>query len=127
MSTSHSGEFEQVRRYRKRPVEVEAMRYDGPAWLPARNGHRPTSADEFAEVRRFCVGQFAMAHVGTVTHGGPNQYAPAIRTLEGVMRISPGDFIIKGVKGECYPCKPDIFEATYEPVEGDYSGRSDPS
>lgn len=39
-----------------------------------------------------------------------------IQTLEGVMRASMGDWIIKGVKGEFYPCKPDIFEATYEPI-----------
>lgn len=40
-----------------------------------------------------------------------------IETLEGVMLASIGDYIIKGVKGEFYPCKPDIFEATYEIVE----------
>jgi hypothetical protein len=40
-----------------------------------------------------------------------------IRTLEGTRHASIGDFIIKGVKGEFSPCKPDIFEATYEPVE----------
>lgn len=39
-----------------------------------------------------------------------------IATLEGVMRADPGDWIITGVKGEQYPCKPDIFEATYDPV-----------
>jgi hypothetical protein len=39
-----------------------------------------------------------------------------IRTLEGTMHASPGDWIIRGVKGEFYPCKPDIFEATYEPA-----------
>ena len=39
-----------------------------------------------------------------------------ITTLEGVMHASPGDYIIKGVKGEFYPCKPDIFEATYDKV-----------
>lgn len=39
-----------------------------------------------------------------------------IRTLEGVMEVSPGDWIITGVNGEKYPCKPDIFEKTYEPV-----------
>ena len=39
-----------------------------------------------------------------------------ITTLEGEMTASPGDWIIKGVKGEFYPCKPDIFEATYEPA-----------
>lgn len=42
---------------------------------------------------------------------------PFVRTLEGPLRISPYDWIITGVKGEKYPCKPDIFAATYEPVE----------
>jgi hypothetical protein len=41
----------------------------------------------------------------------------SIETLEGVMTAQLGDWIIKGVKGEFYPCKPDIFAATYEPVE----------
>lgn len=40
-----------------------------------------------------------------------------IRTLEGTMSAAIGDWIIRGVKGEFYPCKPDIFAATYEPVE----------
>jgi len=40
-----------------------------------------------------------------------------IFTLEGEHHVSPGDWIIKGVKGEFYPCKPDIFAATYEPAE----------
>jgi len=39
-----------------------------------------------------------------------------IITLEGIMQVTPGDWIIRGVKGELYPCKPDIFEATYEEV-----------
>ena len=41
-----------------------------------------------------------------------------INTLEGQMKAAPGDWIIKGVKGEFYPCKPDIFAATYDAVEG---------
>lgn len=40
-----------------------------------------------------------------------------IHTLEGVMRVDVGDWIIRGVHGEFYPCKPDIFAKTYEPVE----------
>jgi hypothetical protein len=40
-----------------------------------------------------------------------------IRTLEGIHHVRDGDWIIKGVKGEFYPCKPDIFDATYEAVE----------
>lgn len=42
--------------------------------------------------------------------------AAYIETLEGILAVSPGDWIITGVKGERYPCKPDIFEKTYEPV-----------
>ena len=41
-----------------------------------------------------------------------NEYA--IKTLEGMMKVSEGDYIIKGVQGEFYPCKPDIFKATYD-------------
>ena len=51
-------------------------------------------------------------HWEMADNGGVN-----IHTLEGVMRADPGDWIIKGIKGEFYPCKPDIFAATYEPVE----------
>lgn len=40
-----------------------------------------------------------------------------IKTLEGIMTVSEGDYIIKGVKGEFYPCKPDVFEMTYEEVK----------
>ena len=47
-------------------------------------------------------------------------YSCYIDTLEGMMKVSEGDWIIKGVNGEFYPCKPDIFAATYEPVaDGD--------
>ena len=48
----------------------------------------------------------------------PNSGHLLIGTLEGTMAAAPGDWVIKGVAGEFYPCKPDIFEATYEPVEG---------
>ena len=47
----------------------------------------------------------------------PNREKLCIGTLEGVHRVAWDDWIIRGVKGELYPCKPDIFEATYEPVE----------
>lgn len=40
-----------------------------------------------------------------------------IQTLEGPLHASPGDWIIRGVRGELYPCKPDVFERTYEPVD----------
>jgi hypothetical protein len=44
---------------------------------------------------------------------------PRIKTLEGISKVSPGDWIITGVNGEKYPCKSDIFEKTYEPVGDD--------
>jgi hypothetical protein len=49
----------------------------------------------------------------------------SIATLEGDMWVAVGDWIIKGVKGEFYPCKPDIFDATYEPAEDTQFPRSD--
>jgi len=56
----------------------------------------------------------------SVNQSSPNvgsQHAH-IHTLEGPLIVSTGDYIITGIRGEKYPCKPDIFEATYEPVDG---------
>ena len=50
-----------------------------------------------------------------------------IETLEGVMRASPGDWIITGVNGEQYPCKPDIFDKTYEVIPNDHARPVRPS
>jgi len=58
-----------------------------------------------------------------MTNGGKD---PIIQTLEGPHFVTPGDWIITGVKGEHYPCKPDIFEATYEPVEVAFEHKSYP-
>ena len=49
-----------------------------------------------------------------VDHNNMPNGLPGIETLEGIMEISDGDYIIKGLQGEFYPCKPDIFEETYE-------------
>lgn len=78
--------------YRKKPVVVEVLKYEG---VPV------------GEAIRFCKNK---AHIDV----NANLY---IRTLEGYMRVSIGDYIIKGVQGEFYPCKPDIFEETYEEVQ----------
>lgn len=89
-------------RYRKKPVVIEAWQFKvfgtddetqlHPAWL-------------------------SMAiHEGRVWYQGGEQPYFTIATLEGDMRANVGDWIIQGVKGELYPCKPDIFAATYEPV-----------
>ena len=54
---------------------------------------------------------------GSADHDEAGNSVLRIQTLEGVMRADIGDWIIKGVNGEFYPCKPDIFEKTYEPAE----------
>ena len=89
---------EDVRTYRKRPVEIEARRL--------------TYANR-GEVALWCGGHAPKpAPSGYVYHPG----LIVIPTLEGDMWAGEGDYVIKGVKGEFYACKPDIFEATYEAV-----------
>jgi len=84
-----------VKKYRKKPVVIEAVQFDG-------------SPKSFEDVGIFC-GESALYAV--VEH----EPTIAIMTLEGISyNLSDGDWIIKGVKGEFYPCKPDIFQATYE-------------
>ncbi len=77
--------------YRKKPVIIEARCFTG------HNGA--------------AIGDWASDH-GVQCDLWPDHLD--IRTLEGVMRVDPGDWVIKGVKDEFYPCKPHIFEATYE-------------
>lgn len=90
-----------VRHYRKKPVVIEAMRWDG-------------SLKSTDDVTYWCGGQYDY-EVKSSDHTDKAEWI-AIPTLEGVMRASVGDWIIRGVQGEFYPCKPDIFEATYEAV-----------
>lgn len=77
-------------KYRKKPVVIDAVEYK----------------ELGQKVKGVC----------TETHGSRPGGPPHIHTLEGLMTVSEGDFIITGVKGERYPCKPDIFAATYEAV-----------
>lgn len=85
-------EKEVMPQFRKKPVVIEAVQFTG---------------DNLDELREFVPAEWRDNRVGQPL---------GIRTLEGVMTVSAGDWIIKGVKGEYYPCKPDIFEATYEPA-----------
>ena len=87
-------------RFRKKPVVIEAMKWDG----------------NFDAIYKWAnpSGDVASAPVTCDVNGAPDERL-WIDTLEGYMRANPGDWIIRGVKGECYPCKPDIFAATYEP------------
>lgn len=89
-------------KYKKRPVVIEAFRWTGgpdqeedPVWI----------------VDAIKKGEVWFKNIGT------SNVQCCIETLEGVMAASVGDYIIQGVQGEIYPCKPDIFAATYERAE----------
>ncbi len=100
--------------YRKKPVEIEAVQYRELSRTPRKFG-------ESIERNESEVADFMGRPVRTrflPQEGNPRGRAVIeIETLEGVMRADVGDWIIKGVLGEFYPCKPDIFAATYELVE----------
>lgn len=88
-----------LKKFRKKPVVIEAIQYH-----PHGN---------CAEVAAF-MGQ---PYDADVCEEGEPEESWLIPTLEGVMEAAPGDWIIRGVQGEFYPCKPDIFTATYEEVD----------
>ena len=90
-------------RYRKKPIVIEAVQYDG---LNA------AEVDEFTgkKLERDIIDAAYQAGVA------PPVMRLIIPTLEGDMLASPGDWIIKGISGEYYPCKPDIFAKTYDPI-----------
>ena len=79
-------------RFRKKPVVIDAVLYTG---------------QNAVEINNFVNGARGLLVDGDQI---------CIATLEGVMKANPRDWIIKGVKGEFYPCKPDIFDVTYEPA-----------
>lgn len=95
-----------VRQYRKKPVIVEAVQLDNinmpcaVRWIGEDKAKMNLESDEAWKLGK-----------------APPIFSVTICTLEGDMKAMPGDYIIKGVHGEFYPCKPDIFEKTYEIVE----------
>jgi hypothetical protein len=88
--------------YRKKPVVVEAMQWNG---------------KNFNEIESFTNNKVRYYSYYDKNEYGENKNILVIPTLEGDMSAMIGDYIIRGIKGEFYPCKPDIFEATYEKVE----------
>jgi hypothetical protein len=84
--------------YRKKPVVIEAIEL------------KDLNINTLVNIQRFAG--LGNDNLLAVSDG------VLIKTLEGTMKASIGDWIIKGVNGEFYPCKPDIFEKTYEQVEG---------
>lgn len=85
-------------KYRKKPIEIEAIEF-------------LDDAETLLVIQEF-MGDIDL----TIDYKDFDDPKLKIQTLEGVMDCSLGDYIIKGVKGEFYPCKPDIFELTYEKV-----------
>ena len=83
--------------YRKKQLVIEAMQWDG-------------SSPSALAIMRWAMNKSV---IGGTYHGSPFL---SVFTREGRMNASAGDWIIKGVKGEFYPCKPDIFESTYDPA-----------
>lgn len=83
-------------KFRKKPVVIEAQQL---------------TVFNLEELEHWCKGSIKGLRLPA------NQRVIDIQTLEGEMRAQIGDWIIKGVKGEFYPCKPEIFAMTYEPVE----------
>lgn len=79
-------------KYQKKPVEIEAVQYDG------------TLKSVLAFIDHKCTWMYSKDDL-------------KIKTLEGDMKVNKNDFIIKDVHGEFYPCKPDIFEETYDKVD----------
>ena len=84
-------------KYRKKPVVIEAVKWEG--------------QDNEGKIYDFFIKSSSDTEVVF------DEPLLRIKTLEGEMTAQPGDWVICGVKGELYPCKPDIFEATYEPVK----------
>ena len=83
-----------AQKFRKKPVVIEAAKWEG-------------TSDSYENIRDIGC---------NAPHPGSFNNPLKIATLEGTMRAEIGDWIIKGVKGEFYPCKNDVFDATYEPV-----------
>lgn len=85
-------------KYRKKPVEIEAYQLED-------------HGEETTAMPQWFLQEINNGRILPSENGGL-----AIVTLEGTMQADPGDFIIRGIKGEVYPCKPDIFELTYDKV-----------
>lgn len=93
-------------KYRKKPVTIEAIQFDG----------TPAGANEVFDAFQIPGGK-VVPNLHDLT-----RVTLTIPTLEGDHTANAGDFIIKGIKGEFYPCKPDIFAATYETIEEHLAG-----
>jgi hypothetical protein len=116
-------------KFRKKPVEIEAVRWRGYSSCLGLTSEAPDQPAEITEdnmhgIRYQPPPAWMPKLLLTIESAGDRATIPGtvtrdgeclvIATLEGMMRAEPGDWIIRGIKGELYPCKPDIFAATYE-------------
>jgi len=102
-------------KYRKKPVVIEAFIFnpDAEMWPDWLDTYPPVRSTSYSEVNKL---------IGTTGCSKEPPYwnwdrIGVIETLEGPHLVCPGDYVIKGVKGEYYSCKPDIFQMTYESAE----------
>lgn len=93
-------------RYRKKPIEVDAFRLTADVDILA-----PKWFMKAVDAGRVYIDR-------SINDGYAHVYGATIETREGRMKAKIGDYIIRGVNGEIYLCKPDIFKKTYEPVRG---------
>jgi hypothetical protein len=98
--------------FRKKPVMIEAVKMGGIEWFDGLQ-----FAVQFDEPDGLPKWLRDALLDGDISAAENDFEHLSIQTLEGVMLVSPGDWIIRGVKGEIYPCKPDIFAMTYDPVD----------
>ena len=96
-------------KFRKKPVIIDAIQFTGKESLD--------EVIEFINLEKICGKREANIIKSIIDYYFEKDKAIVIPTLEGNMIASIGDWIIRGVQGEYYPCKPDIFKATYEAVE----------
>lgn len=91
-----------MKKFQKKPIQIEAIKWTG----------------NLDEAKEFLGEPWNFNKQCGIIWGYAEKYSEdlIINTLEGNMRVLIGDWIIKGIKGEFYPCKPDIFELTYEEV-----------
>ena len=91
-------------KFRKKPVVIDATNWNG-------------DVEDATRIVNWILQGGGTARYHDRTEGGYDDHGLMIDTLEGVMRANPGDWVVRGVAGEFYPCRPDIFDATYEPVK----------
>ena len=98
-----------IKKYRKKPVVIEAMLYTIKHYRDLKDWAGDNVTMQLNSETAYQV----------IDNTAYPIISPIIHTLEGDMKVDNGDYVIKGVNGEFYPCKPDIFDKTYEEVENE--------